>query len=173
MIYLLIRSCLFILIGMTASGCASRKDFVDKMMILPANSSYVEVERNQRFIMAIPINNPTPEFPLDGPGELTDATICSRFVVTEDGRVRDIEQIDDAPNCMMLGSKRGEVFMGQVRKALEQWTYFGAAICEFEISEDECRDGRGYLRPLSIRLAYRFNFTTKNGGRAVTFAKEG
>lgn len=172
MTYLLIRYSLFILIAMTASSCASRKDFVDQVMILPANSSYVEVEKNQRFIMAVPINSPTPAFPLDGHSGLNDATICSRFVVTEDGRVRDIEQIDDAPNCMALSRMGGDVFMGQVRKALEQWTYFGAAICEFEASEDECRDGHGSLRPLSIRLAYRSNFSTKNGRRAVAFAKE-
>ena len=128
-------------------------------MVLPPGAEVVELERNQVFVMAIPIESPDPGFPAGHLCPDDRVTVCSRFVVTADGRVAGVEQFDDMEGCEPVDSKRGAPFAEAVQVALQQWTFFAAATCRFLASEDECTEGRADVVAVPIQLAYRFEFS--------------
>ncbi|NIJ70160.1 hypothetical protein [Xanthomonas sp. 60] len=171
MISSLTRTALHALTCTMVCGCATHTTAVDAMMILPQSATTLEVDKNQLFIMAEAINTPSPAFPQVDLSSMENLTVCARFIVTEDGSVKDVERIEESPGCNRVSDDNGEPFMLEVQNALQKWTYFSAAICEFDISEDECQGQQAKIRPLAIRLAYRFDFSMKNGRRRVSVSR--
>lgn len=157
---------LLILSLMMLAACASQgyRQHVDRGMILPFSAARLDVQTNQKFIMAVPIKDKMPVFP--SRTKQASATICIEFVVTSDGRVRDAVQIDNAPDCEHI-SELTQPFASEAIRAVSEWTFFGAAICEFVEAESECDTATANLRPVSIKLAYRFSFSTSASGNHV------
>lgn len=159
-------------LGMLLAACTSRGGLVDRGMILPPGAELIALEEHQMFLMAIPVESPDPQFPdVDlRPGEAV--VICARFVVTEHGRVTNVETFDDMAGCEPGASARGAPFSESVRLALQQWTFFGAATCRFLVSEKECRAGEAEVVAVPIRLAYRFEFSVGTGRRGSVSVRD-
>jgi hypothetical protein len=162
---------LFFAAGLIAlTGCAaqlSARHAVEKGMILPEGAQQTELKANQKFLMAAPIENRMPAFP-KAPVQQAETTICVEFIVSEDGRAGSVHQIDTAPGCEKIENSASRIFFPAVRTAVESWTYFGSALCDYEVSEGECEQGTAKLTPLAIKLAYKFSFTQSNGKRGVS-----
>lgn len=138
---------------------------VDRGMILPVNAAHLEVRSDQKFIMAVPVDDRMPDFPANANRD--SAKICLEFVVTEDGEVHSPLQIDSAAGCEPIGDPGSMPFVKEAVRAVEDWTFFGAAICDFNYDEAECDTHAARLRPVSIKLAYKFTFSTAGGKRVV------
>jgi hypothetical protein len=138
-------------------------------MILPAGAQQSRLKEKQKFLMAVPIDDPTPAFPDEVTSDV-DATLCVELVVHEDGSVGDVKQIDTAPSCEPLQSEASRQFLPAVLSAVESWTYFAAALCEYQTSEAECDAADARLTPVSIRLAYRFAFRQEGSRRNTSTA---
>lgn len=148
-------------------GCATtRHQAVDKRMILPQGAQQTELLQNQKFLMAAPIENPTPPFPVESIGTV-DTTVCVEFVVMEDGSVSSARQIDTSFGCEPVGSAASKAFVPTVLRTVESWSFFGAAICSYRLSEAECDNGSAQLVPTAIKLAYKFQFSQSKGDRKV------
>lgn len=149
-------------------GCAHRTQHVERAMVLPSMAAVYEVESNQRFVMAAPIESPDPDYPndvqLDGVLQL-----CTTFVVTTGGEIEGIAFDRDSPACGESGSAAVAPFEDAVRAALVRWRYFGAAVCTFpdgvDPDADPRCDGDGVrVDAVPIHLRYVFTFSS---GRVV------
>lgn len=136
-------------------------------MILPDGAQQTAIKTKQKFLMAAPVEERMPGFP-SVPAPQAETTVCVEFVVSEAGETSSVKQIDAAPGCEPVGSDSSGIFLPEVRNAVDSWTFFGAALCDFEVSEDECEETGARLTPLAIKLAYRFEFTQAEGRRRVT-----
>lgn len=151
------------------TGCATHRantQAVDKGMILPDNAQQLEPDKNQKFLMATPIEAPLPSFPADAP-VVARTVICVEFVISMEGTTTTIQQIDAFPGCEAVDSNASRYFYPEVREALSKWTYFGAAMCHYETSESECDEDTAIVTPIPIKLAYRFTFTQAGGKSSV------
>jgi hypothetical protein len=95
------------------AGCAthpSRDQTVETGMILPAGAQQSRLKEERKFLMAVPIDDPTPAFPDEVTSDV-DATLCVELVVHEDGSVGDVKQIDTAPSCEPLESEASQQFL--------------------------------------------------------------
>lgn len=157
-----------IVIAVALAGCAAGRTnrAVESGMILPDGAQQTEIKAKQKFLMATPIVERMPDFPSVAVQQ-DETIVCVGFVVTEEGEVSSVDQIDSAPGCEPVGSMASRAFLPEVRSAVESWAFFGAAICDYDASEDECDAVGARLTPMAIRLAYRFTFTQSNG-RSVT-----
>ena len=147
------------------SGCATRSTAVESRMILPDGAARTEIREHQAFIMAIPIRTEDPVFPTDE-GEPREASVCVEFQVSGAGEVNSIQQIDSAPNCDQVRADNAP-YATAAKFAVSQWSFIGAAICDFKVSEDECDGAEAKLTAVPIKLAYRFHFRVENGRRSV------
>ncbi|AZR22371.1 hypothetical protein [Xanthomonas vasicola] len=162
---------ILLLIFFNLCGCATstvRK--IEKGMILPDGVEQVKLSSNQKFLMATPVVNSMPPFPVEATG-LVDILICIEFVVMEDGSVSSVRQIDASPGCERVNSESSKIFAPEVLGAVTHWSFLGAAICSYKVNEAEC-DGQGVeITPIPIKLAYKFNFLQSNGVRNVSAGK--
>lgn len=149
------------------AGCATADRAVESGMILPDGAQQTEIKTKQKFLMAVPVEERMPDFP-SASVQQAETAVCVEFVVTEEGQTSSVRQIDAAPGCEAVGSDFSGIFLPEVRNAVESWTFFGAALCDFEVSEDECDAAGARLTPIAVRLAYRFRFTQAEGRRRVT-----
>lgn len=137
-------------------------------MILPLGAVREELRQNQVFFAPVPINEPMPGFPDGYPTQGDgDIDICVELSVSSDGAIDDLKQISTADGCEPAESPASVLLYPQVAAAVGQWTYFGAAICTFASSEDECDSTDATLRAVPVKLAYRFKFRTVDGRRSV------
>lgn len=134
-------------------------------MILPDGAARTELRERQAFLMAVPINIEDPVFPAHE-REPRSISVCVEFQVSEVGEVHSIQQIDSALDCAQA-QLANKPYFDAVKSAVGEWTFIGAAICDYKISEDDCDSTEATLTAVPIRLAYRFHFRVKNGRRSV------
>lgn len=160
------------LAGCASSAPESTSSSIRKDMILPVGAVREELRQNQLFLAPVPINEPMPGFPDDYPihGD-ADVDICIELLVSSDGAIDDLTQISTAHGCEPARSVASVLLYPEVAAAVKRWTYFGAAICTFESSEDECNTTDAELRAVPVKLAYRFKFRIVDGRRLVRKAE--
>lgn len=158
-------------IAFTFVGCATSTGIVDRRMILPPAADKYSVDEDQRFLMAIPVRAPIPEFPQEMANRGGPRKICVEFVVTSDGLVEQIEFIDTTlPDCQTTNLE-DSIFREAVTEALTQWSFIGAAICTFPEGvekDDDCQGEGVEVRAVPIRLMYVFTFDTKSGRASIS-----
>lgn len=154
--------------GCTYSAPRSDSSSVEKDMILPLGAVREELRQNQVFFAPVPINDPMPAFPNEYPthGD-ADIDICVELLVSSEGAIDDMTQISTSDGCESAASVASVLLYPEVATAVRKWTYFGAAICTFESSEDECSTTNATLRAVPVKLAYRFKFRIVDGRRSV------
>lgn len=146
----------------------SRKSDIRVEMILPQSAEHVELETHQTLIPPVPVKQPLPAFPAEYPAqEDFKIAICSELIISGDGVVVGDQSIDDAPACEPTDSAQSSVFYPEVRKAVQRWSFIGAAICDDTDAAGDCDESAAPLRPIAVKLAYRFEFTASNGNHAV------
>ena len=151
------------------AACSHRTLQVDRALLLPPGAERHEVESDQRFLMAVPISDPDPMFPI---GARLDAALhlCAAFVVAADGTVSDVVVDREGAGCADPGDATAAPFARATIGTLRGWRYFGAAICTFPDGADpdadpRC-DGDGVrAEAVPIRLRYVFTFSSGRGGR--------
>lgn len=156
----------------TLSGCATQRPTtrsVDTAMILPAGAERTRMKPGEKFLMPVPVESPSPRFPEAATQPAVH--ICVEIVVSEEGLVGPVRQIDTSPDCESPGSEASAMFFPPVREAVETWTYFGAALCEYATDESQCDQGFARLTPVAVKLAYRFEFSQAKGTRRVSSEK--
>lgn len=164
------------LLAVLLAGCASQGGRVDREMVLPALAERHELDDRQRFLMAVPVSDPMPAFPEDLRLR-TQAVVCASFVVDTDGNTVDVGTAEAGPAC--AGSADTDAVQhAQLREAVEhalaRWTWFGAAVCTFPDGvepDDACRNEGVAIRPVPLRLDYRFVFAPGgkvSAGRGTT-----
>lgn len=162
-----------VLLVVLISACASADRLVDRRMILPQNAVTHELNEDEFFIMAVPIETPDPEFPERAlqPEPGGAARICATFVVAEDGSVEGEKVISDPVECPDSLTEEYSTFADAVLQAISGWSYFGAAICtrtRGHVADETCERPGSTLKPVSIRLMYVFEFEETQGRRSVS-----
>ena len=159
------------------AACGHRTAQVERAMVLPPMAQMHTVESNQRFLMASPIEDPDPVFPV---GARLDGVLrlCVGFVVDADGVVGDVAADRDDPGCADPDAAAAAPFVEAVITTLRSWRYFGAAVCSFPAGVDPDRDprcdGKGVVvEAVPIRLRYEFMFSSERGGRVLRRAPRG
>jgi hypothetical protein len=137
-------------------------------MIIPKSAAHIELQSRQRFFAPVPINAPLPDFQAGYLSTGKRVVICSELVISEDGAVTSDEQIDDGLECEEVASEDSQHLYPLVHRAVHQWQYFGAAICDFELNEGECDDPGARLSPVAVKLAYKFTFSTTHDHPSVS-----
>lgn len=160
-------ACLAVLLSIAGCKTGGKLARVDASMILPESAARMQLEEKQVFMMPSEIEAPAPAFPVDYSIKDVDITVCAEFVVSAQGEVAEIRQIDDENECASPDSAFGRAFFSEVRSALSRWSYFAGAVCTFEIDEAECEGKEAILTPSSVRLAYRFHFLATKGKKSV------
>lgn len=152
------------------AACAGKKVRTDVAyeMILPEGVARTEVQDRQQFVMAVPINQPLPAYPGGARAPSGQLPVCVEFVVTEEGAVVSPQRLEGAPDCVGGDQPGIAPFIDAALAAVSQWQFFGAGLCTWQQEEAECVDGRAEVRPLAIRLSYRFRFSAgRNGSKVV------
>ena len=151
------------------AACAGKtvRSDVAYEMILPEGVARTDVQDRQQFVMAVPINQPLPAYPGGARALAGQLPVCVEFVVTEDGAVVSQQLLEGAPDCVEADQPGIAPFIDAALAAVSQWQFFGAGLCTWQQEEAECVDGRAEVRPLAIRLSYRFRFHTDSGKVAM------
>lgn len=164
------------LLVLALAACSHRGTRVERAMVLPANAEQHVVGPDQRFLMAVPIEDPDPVFPA---GARTEGTLhlCATFVVGSDGAVTDVVADRADAMCADPADAAMTPFVDAVSDALGRWRYFAAAICTFPGSADpdadpRCEGDEVRVDAVPIRLRYVFGFTVTGGRARVTRAPE-
>jgi len=151
------------------TACSHRTTQIERAMVLPPSAQVHAVESHQRFLMAAPIHDPDPAFPVGArlDGELR---LCVGFVVDADGAVRNVGADREDVGCADPTAVAAAAFVEAVTGTLRTWRYFGAAICTFPVDTDPDSDprceGEGVeVDAVPIRLRYVFTFSSERGGR--------
>lgn len=151
------------------AACSHRIKQVERAMVLPPMAQVHTFESNQRFLMAAPIHDPDPTFPVDArlEGELQ---LCVGFVVDADGVVRTVGADREDVACADPADAAASPFVNAVTATLRSWRYFGAAICTFPAgidpdSDPRCERDGVKVDAVPIRLRYTFTFSSERGGR--------
>ena len=148
------------------AACAGKtvRTGVAHEMILPEGAARTQVHDNQQFVMAVPIKQPLPAYPVGASAPARELQVCVEFVVTKDGTVHSPRLLEGVPDCVAASQPGIPPFVDAALAAVAQWQFFGAGMCTWQREEAECRDGRAQVTPLAIRLSYRFRF---DAGSAV------
>jgi len=148
------------------AACAHRDGRVGREMLLPEGAPRHPVdEERQRFIMAVPVRDPMPVIPDNMHRFRRTVAVCVGVVVTDDGRTVDVVAHEPGVACPQSTSVDATVhahFRAATVAAVQDWTWFGAAICTFPegvVPGDDCSAPGVELRAVPIRLDYRFVFT--------------
>src|SRR5690606_2035121 len=117
------------------AACAHRDGRVGREMLLPEGAPRHPVdEERQRFIMAVPVRDPMPVIPDNMHRFRRTVAVCVGFVVTDDGRTVDVVAHEPGVACPQSTSVDATVhahFRAATVAAVQDWTWFGAAICTF------------------------------------------
>lgn len=152
-----------------ATACSHRIQRVERELVLPPFAQVHEVESNQRFLMAVPIEDPDSAYP-KGATLRGVLHLCVAFVVTTEGGITDVAVDEQGVDCADPDDPATVPFESSVRAALQRWRYFGAAVCTFPDGIDPDSDPRCdgpdvRVDPVPIRLRYVFTFSSERGGR--------
>ena len=137
-------------------------------MILPEGAQRTQVEDRQQFVMAVPYQQPLPDYPGGVTAVAAQLPVCVEFVVGEDGAVQSPHLLEGVPDCVTASQPGITPFADAALAAVAQWQFFAAGMCTWQQEEAECSDGRAHVTPLAIRLSYRFRF---HAGRAVAMER--
>ena len=160
-----------------STGCAHRTQRVEREMIPPPSAPTHEVASHQRFLMAVPIEDPDPVFPAGARGVEGTLLLCTTFVVDSEGAVTDVVADRADAMCADPADPAMTPFVDAVSDALGRWRYFAAAICTFPRSADpdadpRCEGDEVRVDAVPIWLRYVFGFTVTGGRARVTRAPE-
>lgn len=155
--------------ALLGTACSHRIQRVERTMVLPPSAQTHEVESNQRFVMAVPIEDLDPVYP-QGAALQGMMQLCVAFVVTTEGTVTDIAIDRQGQDCADPDAVTMAPFETAVVAALQRWRYFGAAVYTFPDGIDPDADPRCEgldvrVDPVPIRLRYVFTFSSERGGR--------
>ena len=165
------------LLVLALAACSHRGTRVERAMVLPANAEQHVVGPDQRFLMAVPIEDPDPVFPAGARGVEGTLLLCTTFVVDSEGAVTDVVADRADAMCADPADPAMTPFVDAVSDALGRWRYFAAAMCTFPGGADPEADpgcaGDGVrVDAVPIRLRYVFGFTVTGGRARVTRAPE-
>lgn len=155
------------------SGCASRKEIrpqtqVEVQMIMPASAERIAMHEREVFLMPSRINNVLPSYPgVPKALERPLSIICIEIIVSVEGEVEFVSQIAPEPDCEQVDSNVARVFYPAVVEAAKQWDFIAAGICKFKKNELECDTSDAIVTPVSVKLAYKFEFSMIDGKRSV------
>lgn len=159
-----------LLAGCTHAEVRDSRRQVGLEMILPPSAEQVRLKEKEVFLLPSPIEADLPAYP-DATIDAPTVIVCAEIVVSEEGSVASVSQIDNAQSCERTGSDLSAKFMPSVVAALRAWSFAAAAICRYETAETECadNDGAGHapLTPVAVRLAYKIEFVQSNGVKSV------
>lgn len=149
-----------------------RSDTVSKDMILPAGATRHHLDSNEVFLAPVPIADTLPDFPVPYRNvDNIDVTICVEVAIAATGEVSSVRQLDNEPGCGTSDGGISAAFYQETERALRTWTYFGAAVCRFALTESECHDGTAEQVAVPVKLAYRLAFRAVDGRRNVSTSR--
>jgi hypothetical protein len=166
------------------TSCAkkeSHKDFVQGSSFhafIPSNADYYKLATNQKFVLGEPVGvQASPVYP----PKLLKYRIPSQYVcleVTIDAHGMVISSrflYKDWP-CPSESNGTASEFEASARSAVAQWHFVPAKLCaypkEFDAANasNDCEGAD--VTPISLKLAFYFEFTNRNGLTHVTITKE-
>lgn len=151
-------------VAICITGCAANKaNLVEKRMILPPFAMTMELENQQSFLMAAPIDEPMPLFPENMHKQNGRAEVCIEIVVQEDGTVGESMHMPGTDTCDV---RPDETYVEAALEAVRRWTFFAAAVCEFPdniMKTDDCSGDGVVVRAVPIKLMYAFEFESRGG----------
>ena len=159
------RAVLLCVVVLFLTACRHTTYGVDRAMILPDGAPQVSVREGEHFLMAVPIDQPMPDWPADA-DTLPAGSVCMNFVISADGEVGAVKSLD-APGCVPTQDATAAPFQKAVADAVSRWRFFGAALCKVDGPESACRQDNADITPVPIQVAYRFDFSMQNGRRQI------
>lgn len=136
-------------------------------MILPLGAKVAQERRGEKILAPGIIEAPLPSFPPGIKGDV-EARICVELVVTVEGNVGAVAQVDDFPSCQPLGSALSRTFFPPVADAVSGWQFFSGGRCRYVHDEGECRRAGAAIERMPMKLAYSFHFSRSDGVAAVS-----
>ena len=158
--------------ALLASGCKTSAG-VAMRMILPPGAPVMDIPKEQVFLMASPVSQPMPVFPI-GVSKTADVSACVELVVDESGAMNSVAPICGLPDCPRGQVEMDQRFVVSSMEAVKNWRFLAAAICTFPPRlprNDDCIGGGVRVSPVAIRLSYVFSF--QRGGRVTAQARRG
>ncbi|MET0329124.1 MAG: hypothetical protein ABW163_10190 [Luteimonas sp.] len=165
------RSGVAALLALLLCACSHRTARVERALVMPPTAQVHTIQSHQRFLMASPIHDPDPQFPMDArlEGELR---LCVAFVVDVEGSDQQVIADREDAGCADPHDSAVIPFVEAVTGTLSTWRYFGAAVCTFAADVDpdadpRCTRGGVVVDAVPIRLRYVFTFSSASGGRVI------
>lgn len=158
--------------ALVASGCKTSSR-VGMRMILPPGAPVMDVPKGQVFLMASPISQPMPVYPM-GVSKAAEVSACVELVVDESGAVSSVAPLYGLPDCPLGQVEIDQRFVVSSVQAVKNWRFLAAAICTFPPGlprNDDCTGAGVRVSPVAIRLSYVFSF--QRGGGVTAQARRG
>lgn len=152
-------------VALSLTACRHTTYAVDRAMILPDGAPQVSVREGEHFLMAVPIDQPMPDWP-EGAETPPTGSVCMNFVISTDGEVGAVKPLD-APGCVPSQGSTAAPFQKAVTDAVSRWRFFGAALCKVDGPESACQQEGAEITPIPIQVAYRFDFSMENGRQRI------
>ena len=149
---------------LSLQGCKSANS-VEMRMVLPPGAQAMEVPMDQTFLMATPIIEPLPAYPVGASRDI-NVSSCVEIVIAVDGSVSLVTPLYALPECPLTEDEIDPAFIASVTSSVKQWQYFAAAVCTFPQGvpkNDDCLGDGVVITPTAIKLSYVFTF--QSGGR--------
>jgi hypothetical protein len=155
-----------------ATGCKSPSR-VAMRMILPPGAEVMDMPEDKAFLMASPVSQPMPTFPVGAPRR-TRVSACVEMVIDESGAVRSASPLYGLPDCPLEAHEMDRRFVASSIAAARKWQFLAAAICTFPPGtppNDECTGAGVVISEVAIKVSYVFSF--EGDGRVSARAKRG
>ena len=168
---LLILSCL----GLCACAHVPKNDFsgqVGRDPLMPETSTRMQLADNQIF-MPGELTNPEvmPDYPaMLLPLQLPDQSVCVRFVVNMDGSVSEVVPVYAVAGCPIDARALHREFLDATVAAVMRWDFYSSLRCTFPPGTpdiDKCNGPGSSAEQVALTLAYRFQFTARDGKGGV------
>lgn len=148
-------------------ACTTRGTAIDKRMVLPPGARTMALDRQQGFLMAVPIDEPLPALEGMATGPDGRVEVCVEIVIDDEGRVSAARHTPGVDGCHATPDP---AYVAAALEAVRRWRYFAAAVCEFPAGQaktDDCRGEDVVVRAVPIRLTYAFAFERVAGKARV------
>ncbi|WP_460759567.1 hypothetical protein [Lysobacter fragariae] len=141
-------------------------------MFIPPAATRIELKQDERFLMAIPVEQPMPVFPAGiDHGDFAPTTLCADIVVDATGDVGDVRPLPGDSECADPAGTSATLLVQAVIAAARKWSFVAAAICKPASPQDEdCEGADAQVRAVPVRLAYAFTFSREAGKASVRAA---
>ena len=159
------NSIFFAFAVLSFTACKHTHYGVDRAMILPDGVPQVSVREGEHFLMAVPIDQPMPDWP-EGAETPPPGSVCMNFVISAGGEVGAVKPLE-APDCVATQDPTAAPFQKAVADAVSRWRFFGAALCKVDGPESACQQDNAEIVPVPIQVAYRFDFNMENGRQRI------